>query len=159
MVQRLLSWCHMLLSGLTAIGIISKSTQDAIIVSQDSWPLVPASVFIFTPTFLASAGCVLVSMTLPCTATIKALYKRDNASAKAGETMARKARWLRYWAIFGIFWEITNLLAPILRWVPLTKHAQLLFYIWLQLPVFNGSAKCIAAIHALLARFVSPSDE
>ena len=47
--------------------------------------------------------------------------------------------WLIYWVVMSIASFAEIYLVPFVQWVPFFMLARLLFYIWLQLPVCNGS--------------------
>ena len=47
--------------------------------------------------------------------------------------------WLIYWVVVAVESFIEAYVLPFVAWVPFFMLLRLLFYIWLQLPVFNGS--------------------
>lgn len=47
--------------------------------------------------------------------------------------------WLIYWVIFGVLSFAEIYLIPFVQWVPFFMLARLCVYIWLQMPVMNGS--------------------
>lgn len=47
--------------------------------------------------------------------------------------------WLIYWAIFAFFSFIESYFIQFVSWIPFFMICQVLFYIWLQAPFFNGS--------------------
>jgi hypothetical protein len=156
LVGKLLVGTNAFLSALRMVGLLSKATTDAVTVSiADSWLLVPASIFIFTPSFITYAGCLYVGMVVPALNTMKVL---QSSSQRPGESQRRRIRWLTYWAVFGVFWEALQVAAPLLAWLPFSTHAQLLALMWLQLPYFHGSTTVVSACHRLLARFLGESD-
>jgi hypothetical protein len=63
------------------------------------------------------------------------------ASYKAirSEIGADDAAWLVYWTIIGFESFFEAYIVPFIAWVPFFMLLRLLFYVWLQLPFFNGS--------------------
>ena len=47
--------------------------------------------------------------------------------------------WLLYWVTFGFFSFFEEYIVPFVYWVPFFMIIRILFYLWLQLPYFNGS--------------------
>jgi receptor expression-enhancing protein 5/6 len=57
--------------------------------------------------------------------------------------------WMIYWTIIGLESFIEAYVAPFLGWFPFFMIARLLFYIWLQMPIFRGSV-------IIFKKFVQP---
>lgn len=47
--------------------------------------------------------------------------------------------WLIYWVVVAVESFIASYVIPFVSWVPFFMILRILFYIWLQIPVFNGS--------------------
>ena len=47
--------------------------------------------------------------------------------------------WLIYWAVVAVESFIASYVFPFISWVPFFMIIRILFYIWLQIPIFNGS--------------------
>lgn len=84
------------------------------------------------------------------TTTLKVAYP-TYASYKAikTETSSDDTIWLIYWVVIAVESFIEAYLLPFVSWVPFFMLLRLLFYIWLQLPVFNGSI-------LLFRRYIEP---
>jgi hypothetical protein len=57
--------------------------------------------------------------------------------------------WLVYWTIIGFESFFESYIIPFLAWVPFFMLLRIVFYIWLQLPFFNGSI-------VIFKKFVQP---
>ncbi|OHS94460.1 TB2/DP1, HVA22 family protein [Tritrichomonas foetus] len=57
--------------------------------------------------------------------------------------------WLIYWVVVAVESFIGSYLLPFVSWVPFFMIARVLFYVWLQIPIFNGSV-------ILFNKFVKP---
>lgn len=75
----------------------------------------------------------------------------DNASAAIAARTALSAR-LQYWTVRVALASALSPLAPVLAWVPLVTHAELLGLVWLQMPYFGGCALAPARRCAVRAR-------
>jgi receptor expression-enhancing protein 5/6 len=47
--------------------------------------------------------------------------------------------WMIYWTILGLESFVEAYVVPFLCWIPFFMIARVLFYLWLQIPIFNGS--------------------
>ena len=84
------------------------------------------------------------------TTTLKVAYP-TYASYKAiiTETGGDDTTWLIYWVVVAVETFIESYAMPFVSWVPFFMLLRLLLYIWLQLPIFNGSV-------VLFKKFVQP---
>ena len=57
--------------------------------------------------------------------------------------------WLIYWVVVAIESFIGSYLLPFISWVPFFMIVRVLFYVWLQIPIFNGSV-------IIFKRFIKP---
>lgn len=57
--------------------------------------------------------------------------------------------WLIYWVVVAVESFIASYVVPFVSWVPFFMIIRILFYIWLQIPVFNGSV-------ILFNKFIKP---
>lgn len=74
-------------------------------------------------------------------------YASYNAIVSKGD--ADDTTWLIYWVVVVVEAFISAFVVPFVSWVPFFMLLRLLFYIWLQFPVFNGSVY-------LFTKFVQP---
>lgn len=58
-------------------------------------------------------------------------------------------KWLIYWVIFAFLSFIESVFIKFVSYIPFFMICQVLFYIWLQLPIFNGST-------ILFNKFIKP---
>lgn len=58
-------------------------------------------------------------------------------------------KWLIYWVIFAFLSFIESVFIKFVLYIPFFMICQVLFYIWLQLPIFNGST-------ILFNKFIKP---
>jgi hypothetical protein len=47
--------------------------------------------------------------------------------------------WMIYWTIIGLESFVEAYVVPFLCWIPFFMVVRVLFYLWLQIPIFNGS--------------------
>jgi receptor expression-enhancing protein 5/6 len=80
--------------------------------------------------YLSALIIALIKFAYPTYASYKAI--------RSG-SVADDAAWLVYWTIIGFESFVASYVIPFVAWLPFFMLARLLFYIWLQLPVFNGS--------------------
>ncbi|KAH0794206.1 receptor expression-enhancing protein 5-like [Histomonas meleagridis] len=73
-----------------------------------------------------------------------ASYKATISENKDDDTT-----WLIYWVVVAVESFIEAYLIPFVSWVPFFMIVRVLFYVWLQLPIFNGSI-------VLFKRFIRP---
>jgi receptor expression-enhancing protein 5/6 len=71
-----------------------------------------------------------IKVAWPSYATFKAIV-----SVEEGDDSA----WLVYWVIVGLESFLASYILPFVSWIPFFLIVRVVFYIWLQLPVFNGS--------------------
>lgn len=71
-------------------------------------------------------------------------FKLINSNAEINDT-----KWLIYWVIFAFFSFIESYILRFVSYIPFFMICQVLFYIWLQLPLFNGST-------ILFNKFIKP---
>ena len=57
--------------------------------------------------------------------------------------------WLVYWVVVAVESFVEAYLIPFVSWVPFFMLVRVLFYVWLQLPIFNGSI-------VLFKKFIRP---
>ena len=74
------------------------------------------------------------------TLALKILYP-TYASYKAIKTADSNddTTWLIYWVVVAVESFIGAYIIPFVSWVPFFMIVRVLFYIWLQIPIFNGS--------------------
>lgn len=72
--------------------------------------------------YISSLTIAIVGVLNPTYSTYRSLRKK---------TSQPRLEWLRYWAIFGIFYSITFVTDLILYWVPFYYLAKILFVFWL----------------------------
>ena len=84
------------------------------------------------------------------TMTLKVAYP-TYASHKAicTEGTSDDTTWLIYWVVVAVQMFIEAYVFPFVSWVPFFMLLRLLFHIWLQIPIFNGSV-------VIFKRFVQP---
>ena len=139
---RLTGALHMLMA--TLIGFESRTALSEAV--RESGVLLGGSIFLLTPTPIASVGLLLHALGGPTLRTIEALAAAE-PSAAAGVAQ------LRYWLSYAMLCGALRLVEPALRWVPFVTHLQLFAVLWLQLPFF----RTIFAGLRRLARLAIPS--
>ncbi|CAM9896435.1 unnamed protein product [Choristocarpus tenellus] len=144
---------------------ILRETQAQSIIDNvtDSWMLVPTLFFIFSPKFIAYAGCIYAGLAVPTLNSIKALTKGVDAKLSGSEALSTpaglaKVRWLTYWPAFGIYWYLhsTTVGRTVRALLPLTAHVQLVFLLWMQVPSFRGASRLVDAVEKWLDQLVVP---
>jgi hypothetical protein len=81
-------------------------------------------------TYLSGLIIAIIKFAYPTYASYKAIRSEglnDNVS------------WLVYWTIIGFESFFESYVVPFLAWVPFFMLLRVLFYVWLQIPFFNGS--------------------
>jgi len=105
--------------------IISPSTRDWIVSAiVDGAALLPAAIPLVMPRYFTQFGVLYVSNVVPAANSSIAI------DAKEGTSMAR---YLRYWVIHTLLSCLLESFRPVLAWVPLSTHATLILWAYLQL--------------------------
>ena len=86
----------------------------------------------------------LLSMSIKVAYPTYASYKAICTEAGSDDTT-----WLIYWVVVAVQLFIEAYAFPFVSWIPFFMMVRLLFQIWLQLPIFNGSV-------VLFKRFIQP---
>ena len=140
-----------------------KSERKVVIIHviRESLALLPAALSLLMPSMFTAYGYVYVSTFVATTnsakcddALIKLSKKVDFETvedSRLTQTLASRHRWLQYYCVYGNFLIILRQIDYILAWVPLSTHMELIFLMWLQLPVYGGAPFCY---HLMLTEFV-----
>lgn len=72
----------------------------------------------------------IVKVAYPTWASYKAIVSNDDSD---------DTTWLIFWVVVAVETFIESYFIPFVSWVPFFMIMRILFYIWLQLPIFNGS--------------------
>ena len=161
------------------LPVLGYERQAAIGEAMDECAvLCCGAIFLLTPTRIANVGLLLLALGNPMLRTAAAIAAMDDADeARAGDALLSPARGargeralapsrqppasarlacmaqLRYWLSYALLRGALWLLHPLLRWVPLLTHMQLIAVLWLQLPFFRAATRLMAAAY----RVVRPS--
>ena len=92
------------------------------------------------PQYASDLLTISVKLAYPFWASFKAITSPDGND---------DTTWLIYWVVLAITSFAECYLVPFVQWVPFFMLARLIFYIWLQLPVCNGSI-------FLFTKFIKP---
>ena len=82
------------------------------------------------PQYASDLLIITVKVAYPLWASFKAIKSTGSSD---------DTTWLIYWVVMSLASFAECYLVPFVQWVPFFMLARLVFYIWLQLPVCNGS--------------------
>lgn len=91
----------------------------------------------------------------------KTLGRRSNVNALgvwaalANPAGGARVRWLTYWVAYGGWWHVSWFFGGLLRILPLATHAQLVLFLWLQVPLFRGAGRILDFGENWLVRWTS----
>jgi hypothetical protein len=112
--------------------------------------LLTGTVFLFTPTPIASVGLLILALGSPLLRTIDVVGAATTAcKATATEEAAAVASvaavvQLRYWLFYMLMRGAIHLCQPVFQWLPFVTHGQLLFVLWLQLPILRSTTRLLS---------------
>jgi len=114
-------------------------------------------IFLMTPSAITRLGLLAFGLGYPALRSLDALDALAAAAGSGGGALdaarADVGGRLWYWLAHAALVAAIGFLAPLLRWLPLTTHLQLLIVLWLQLPYFRHST---IALRRLLKRAPPP---
>ncbi len=138
------------LSALAVVGIVSQHRAQHIATNiADSWQLLPALLVFLLPYPFLELGCLYTGQLVPAINTMLAMKHYETAKQQLKD-LEVKFRWISYWCIFALFKLFILCCSSIFDWIPLRRHGEILFYMWLQLPYFRGSIRIVGRMIELV---------
>ena len=134
-VSRGVVWCRSLLDVMVWTKMISEITKGRIILTLVEWvDLLPAMLTIVMPSYFTSYGIIYVALVVPSANSSQChkSLKQIKTNTETVKMMALTLRFLKYWVIHGLLSCILSAFAPLLAWVPLSTHAVLLVWAYIQ---------------------------
>jgi len=165
-----------LLSLVVLVKLIKPSTKEVFVrLCKEGNNYVPCAMTLFMPGFFTYLGGIYASLIVASGYTIQVLnkLKREN-KMKAFERNKRQqnpplfeldsciVQHLRYYIVLHFlhrtlvtaFWDRAIVATPLFRfvlyWIPFQSHLGVLFLLWLQVPLFNGSESIYHALESEL---------
>ncbi|CAI5725864.1 unnamed protein product [Hyaloperonospora brassicae] len=121
---------------LVSFGVVP---ERHVYLAKDLWSQGPALfglIFMFTPGFVTSRGCLLMAFGFPAYATIGVLSEKRTR---------RYEWWLAYYCVAIMTDYLITAIGDEVKWLPLYYHVKLLVMMWLQFPYFQGAERLFNA--------------
>lgn len=164
LIDTLVKNTEIFLAALVFMKGLSHERKEVIVhIFRESLALLPAFVSLLMPSMFTAYGCVYASSFVATTNSAKCddmleefgkkvSFLSDDESKKS-QSLVLRIRWLQYYCVYGNAIIVLRQIDYILSWIPLSKHAELLFLIWLQLPVYGGAHFCYRVLLTELIGF------
>jgi len=144
-------------------AIALERKEQVIFILSESFDLLPASITLLMPSMFTFYGIIYVTgfiatgNSAKCDELMSTFnrnmnYLPDNDS-KLLQVQSLQLRWLRYWCVYSISMLVLKRSEYALSWIPLSTHATLAYFIWLQLPALGGSPLLYKTIRFELTGF------